>query len=152
MRELIQWRLMFRVSNRSAFDKCLARTLPLFASGVELGECKPYWKIPELWECNLVSPVSPGSTAEKVLACLLLCQSLASGWYIHCPRSAESADCFFGVFDQRQGGSSSLLSWLEWASFTFVTGEMTEPGAPPHGGPATPVDNSEVTEGPTSVS
>ena len=152
MTKLIQWRLMFRVSNRRAFDKCLARTLPLFGSGVELGECKPYWKIPELWECNLVSPVSPGSTAEQVLACLLLCQSLASGWYIRGPLSAESADCFSGVFKKRQGGASSPLGWLEWASFSFVTGGMAEPGAAPHGGPETPVDNSEVPERPPTAS
>jgi hypothetical protein len=120
MTMLIQWRLMFRVSNRRAFDKCLARALPLFGSGVKLGECKPYWKIPELWECNLVSTVSPGSTADQVLACLLLCQSLASRWYIVGPRSAESA-CFSGVFDKRQGGTSSPLAWLEWASFELVT-------------------------------
>ena len=67
MTELIQWRLMFRVSNRRAFDKCLARTPRLFGSGVEVGECKAHWKIPELSECNLVSPVPPGSTAEKVI-------------------------------------------------------------------------------------
>jgi len=151
MTQLIHWRLMFRVSNRRALDKCLARTLPLFGSGIELGECKPYWKIPELWECNLVSPVSPGSTAEQVLACLLLCRSLASGWYIHCPRSAESADCFSGVFDQGQGGASSPLGWLEWASFRFVTVGMAEPGAAPHGGPATSVGNSGATEEPPSA-
>jgi len=37
----------------------------------------------------------------------------------------------------------------------FITGkpiEITEPCAPPNGGPATPLDNSSVTEGPPSVS
>jgi hypothetical protein len=78
----IHWRLMFRVNDRRALDRCLARTLPLFEDGVEVGECKPYWKTPELWECNLVSPVPAGSAAEQVLACLLTAMSLATGWYI----------------------------------------------------------------------
>src|SRR5262249_61669933 len=103
----ICWRLMFRVNDRRALDRCLARTLPLFGPGVEVGECKPYWKIPELWECNLVSLVPAGSTAEQVLACLLTAKSLASGWYILGSLSAESADGFRGVFDARsQGGTS----------------------------------------------
>ena len=31
----IHWRLMFRVNDRRALDRCLARTLPLFGHGVE---------------------------------------------------------------------------------------------------------------------
>src|SRR5262249_33932270 len=97
----IYGRLMFRVNNRRAFDKCLARTLLLLGSEVEVGECKPYWKIPELWEYNLVSPVAAESPAEQVLTCLLLGQSLASGWYIFGSLSMESADGFSGVFNRR---------------------------------------------------
>ena len=144
----IHWRLMFRVSNQQAFDKCLTRTLPLLGSAVGIGECKPYWKIPELWECNLTSPVLPGTTAEQVLECLLICYRLAPVWHISGSLDANSVNSFTGVFDQRQGGVSSPLDWLEWASFRFVTGGMAEPGASSTGGPATPVDNSEVTEGP----
>jgi hypothetical protein len=117
----IEWRLMFRVSNRRAFDKVLARTLPLFSSGVEAGEGKPYWKIPELWECSLVSPAPAAAPAEQVLECLLIAQSLASGWYIFGSLSAESADGFSGVFAKGQGGASSPIVGLEWASFQLQT-------------------------------
>ena len=41
---------------------------------------------------------------------------------------------------------------LEWASFGFVTGGMAEPGAAPHGGPATPVGSSPVSEEPPPAS
>jgi hypothetical protein len=110
------------VSDRRALDKCLARALPLFGGGVEVGECKPYWKIPELWECNLVSLVPAESTAEQVLACLLTAKSLASGWYILGSLSAESADGFSGVFDARgQGSASGSAVGLEWASFHLGT-------------------------------
>jgi hypothetical protein len=126
----IHWRLMFRVSNRRALDRCLARALPLFGAGVEVGECIPYWKIPELWECNLVSFVPAGSTAEQVLACLLTAKRLASGWYILGSLSAESADGFSGVFDAKgQGGASGPAVGLEWASFHLGTTGTTEPPA-----------------------
>jgi hypothetical protein len=131
----IHWRLMFRVSNRRALDKCLTRALPLFGPGVEVGECKPYWKIPELWECNLVSLVPAGPTAEQVLACLLTAKSLASGWYILGSLSAESADGFSGVFDAwSQGGTSGPTVGLEWASFHLGTSGNAEPDAAPVGG------------------
>jgi hypothetical protein len=133
---MINWRLMFRVNDRRALDRCLARTLPLFGSAVEVGECKPYWKIPELWECNLVSPVSTGSTAEQVLACLLVAMSLGSGWYILGSLSAETAEGFSGVFNANgQGSATGAAVGLEWASFDFGTNENAKSVAPPeHGG------------------
>jgi hypothetical protein len=128
MGAVIQWRLMFRVSNRSALDKCLARTLPLLGAGVEVGECKPYWKIPELWECDLVSLIAATSPAEQVFASLLTAKSLASGWYILGFLSAESADGFSGVFDAKgQGGVSGPAVGLEWASFRVGTCKSAEP-------------------------
>jgi|SRR5579883_338076 len=126
MSVVIHWRLMFRVSNHRALDKCLGRTLPLFGPDVDVGVCKAYWKIPELWECNLVSRVRAESTAEQVLACLLTAKSLASGWYILGALSAASADGFVGVFDSKvQGSASSQEVGLEWASFHLGTGGIT---------------------------
>jgi hypothetical protein len=131
----IHWRLMFRVSNRRALDKCLARTLPLFGGRVEVGECKPYWKIPELWECNVASFVPARSTAEQVLACLLTAKSLASGWYILGSLSAETAEGFSGVFDAKgQGGASGPAVGLEWASFHLGASRIAEQNATPDPG------------------
>jgi hypothetical protein len=132
----IRWRLMFRVNDRRALDRCLAHTLPLFGGGVEVGECKPYWKIPELWECNLVSPVPAGSVAVQVLTCLLTAMSLATGWYILGSLSAESAEGFSGVFNAKgQGSVSGPAVGLEWASFDFGTAGSADPvGDPDRGG------------------
>jgi hypothetical protein len=127
----IHWRLMFRVSDRRALDKRLARALPFFGAGVEVGECKPYWKIPELWECNLVSLVPACSPAEQVLACLLTAKGLANGWYILGSLSADSADGFSGVFDAKgQGRAAGRMLGLEWASFLLGNAEAA---AAPHG-------------------
>lgn len=128
----IYWRLMFRVNDRRSLDRCLARTLPLFGSGIEVGECKPYWKMPELWECNLVSPVTTGSAAEQVLACLLTAMNLATGWYILGSLSAESAEGFSGVFNAKgQGSASGPAVGLEWASFDLGTTGSAEPNTAP---------------------
>lgn len=114
----IQWRLMFRVSDRRALDECLARTLPLIGAGITLGECMQYWKIPELWECKLVSPLLAGTTAEQILACLLIAKRLATGWYISGSLSTESAEGFSGVFDIKGSGRVAGPAFgLEWASF-----------------------------------
>src|SRR5947208_2688517 len=87
-----------------------------------------YWKMPELWECNLVSLVPASSTAEHVLTCLLTAKSLASGWYLLGSLSAQSADGFSGVFDAKsQGGVSAPAVGLEWASFHLGTSGSGEP-------------------------
>src|SRR5436190_10145642 len=98
MASVIEWGLMFRVGNQAAFDKCLARVLPLLGPGCEPGEGRPYWKIPELWECNVRIPTQGRSVAEQVLACLMTAQRLAAGWYILGSLSSEDSNGFSGVF------------------------------------------------------
>jgi hypothetical protein len=120
MTSSVQWRLMFRVANRAAFDKCLARVLPLLGEGCETDAGRPYWKDPDLWECGVVCPATVGSAAETVLGCLLAAQQLASGWHILGLLSADSADGFSGVFAAGQSGSASNVPGLEWASFDVV--------------------------------
>lgn len=117
----ILWRLMFRVANRAAFERCLARTLPLLGTGSEADEGHPYWKIPELWECNVVCPLPEGSVAEQVLTCILVAQRLATGWYILGSLSIESVVGFTGVFSRSSpNGSFSTVTGLEWASFDVI--------------------------------
>src|SRR5579884_3889471 len=120
MASTVQWRLMFRVANRAAFDKCLARVLPLLGGGCEAGEGRSYWKMPELWECGVTAPATGASPAEQVLGCLLAAQRLASGWYILGTLSAECAEGFGGVFAAGQSGAASRIPGLEWASFDVV--------------------------------
>jgi hypothetical protein len=120
MASVIAWRLMFRVGNRAAFDKCLARVLPLLGPGCEPGEGRPYWKIPELWECTATVPIQGESVAEQVLGCLMAAQRLAAGWYILGSLSTENADGFSGVFAVKEGGGASHVVGLEWASFQFA--------------------------------
>jgi len=65
---------------------------------------------------------------------------------------AESADYFTGVFNQHQGGASSPLGWLEWASFGFVAGGWLNPVLHRLVAPPTPVGNSPVSEEPPPAS
>jgi hypothetical protein len=129
MASSVQWRLMFSVANRAAFDKCLTRTLPLLGTGCEAGEGRPYGKMPELWECDVTVPVASGSAAEQVLGCLLAAQRLASGWYILGTLSAVCADGFSGVFTTGHARAASKVPGLEWASFILVPADPAERNA-----------------------
>jgi hypothetical protein len=116
----LHWRLLFRVNDPAAFNKCLARFLQLLGPGSEPSEGRPYWKIPELWERNVAATGPDGSTAEQVLWCLLAAGRIARGWHIHGLPSADSVDGLVGVFSARDGGFASRVPGLEWASFELT--------------------------------
>lgn len=124
---MIQWRLMLRVTNRAAFDKCLSRTLAALGPGCVPGDGKPYWKMPELWECPVSSPAPAGSVADQVLGCLLAANRLGTGWHLNGVLSPDSATGFGGVLAAGTGGASARIAGLEWASFVLASAADTEP-------------------------
>ncbi|MDZ4686448.1 MAG: hypothetical protein SH850_15370 [Planctomycetaceae bacterium] len=111
---------MFRVANRADYEKCLAVVVPLMGADCEVDEGRPYWKMPELWECQITMPSVGGTLAEQVLSGLLKAQSLASGWYVLGSLTEHDANGFSGVFSANQSGSFSHVPGLEWASFDFA--------------------------------
>lgn len=119
MPSIVHWRLMFRVANRQAFEKCMGRTLPLIGPDCEVGQGKPYWKIPELWECGVTSPACGDTPSEQVLAVLLTAKRLGNGWYVLGPLSTDNAIGFNGVFSISQNHSTNVVG-LEWASFEIA--------------------------------
>jgi hypothetical protein len=114
---------MFRVKDKVAFDKCLGHVLPLLGSLHEIGQGKPYWKLPELWECIGMTPITGGSIAEQVGTSLLVAQRLASGWSIVGSAASENAEDFGGVFSLGHNNGASKTLGLEWASFFIRRGE-----------------------------
>lgn len=120
---MVQWRLMFRVGNQAAFDRCLALTIPLFEATFKSTEGRPYWKVPELWECSVEVPLSGESTAELILESLLTSQRLATGWTILGSLSADCAVGFSGVFAAEKNEGASKVPGLEWASFDVVSSD-----------------------------
>jgi hypothetical protein len=67
------------------------------------------------------------------------------------PRPDDAPVLFFDHdFCEIHEEAASIYAWL--TSFVRLQQESTEPGAPPNGGPATLSGNSDVTEGPPSVS
>lgn len=110
---------MFRVANRRAFAKCLARILPILGAGSVVEEDgKPYWKMPELWECTVLGPGAKGSAAEQAYGCLVIALGLGVGWQVLGALSADRAEDFSGVWDVR--GNHSFVPGLEWASFDLL--------------------------------
>jgi hypothetical protein len=116
MKTQIIWKLMFRVNNRRAFDRCLGSCLPLFGSDCNVEDGKQYWKIHELWECSIRTLLLHDILAENLLSCLLTATRLATGWHVLGPLTAESIAGFSGVFDKKHGGRT-WIPGLEWASF-----------------------------------
>src|SRR5262245_34165835 len=116
----LRWRLLFRVKDQVACKKCLAGVLQLLGPGSGPSEGRPYWKMPELWECDVSMTAPDGSTAEQVLWCLLAAGRIARGWYINGLPSADSVDGFVGVFSANDGGAASCVPGLEWASFELM--------------------------------
>jgi hypothetical protein len=115
--ELVHWRLMFRVANRRALDRCLSRTLPLLGDGSKLmGRVGPYWKSPELWECTVACPPVSGTAAEQAAHWLRVALELGGAWQIGGSLSHDPA-MLWGVFDVR--GNHTHVRGLEWASFDW---------------------------------
>lgn len=113
----IHWHLMFRVSKRLAFNKCLDRALLILGDTLDVGQGEAYWKRPELWECVVITPIPVGSAVEQVGRSILLAQQLASGWYVLGSDSSQSAEGFSGVFSLGFNNGASKTLGLEWASF-----------------------------------
>jgi hypothetical protein len=128
MASTVHWRLMFRVGNRAAFDKCLARALAALGPGGVAGEGRPYWKMPELWECPVESAAPAGAVADQVLGALLAAYRLASGWHLTGSLSADSAIGFGGVFAEGHRGASARVVGLAWASFELAGATDAAPG------------------------
>lgn len=111
----VAWRLMFRVNDRVAADRCLARALGMLTASV-CDKPKPYWKQPELWEVSLRSRFGLPA-GESVLSLLAAASAMATGWSISGPLIAdEQVSVFEGVFDARWGREH--LAGLHWASFS----------------------------------
>jgi len=111
----VAWRLMFRVNNASRADRCLARTRELLPAEV-VDAPKPYWKMPDLWEVALRSPLaSPAATG--VFELLLVANRLASNWLVSGPLiENDTVSVFEGVFDVKSGRPH--VAGLSWASFS----------------------------------
>lgn len=133
MESVIHWRLMFRVGDRTAFDKCVAQALAAVGPGCKAGEGQPYWKTHELWECSALSPAPEGRVADQVLGCLLAAQRLASGWHITGSLAPDAAIGFGGVFAAGHAGAFSRVAGLEWASFELAGGPDAEQSVVPAG-------------------
>jgi hypothetical protein len=116
----IAWRLLFRVKDLHKAQgrvEAVCQTL-----GVELAVtvCEQYWKIPELWECSLVSKDEEKPLPVAVFDCLMLASQLGNGWYVQGPLVNSSALAIFeGVFDL-QKSSTPHVAGLEWGSFSII--------------------------------
>ncbi|MCX5660767.1 MAG: hypothetical protein NTW19_13760 [Planctomycetota bacterium] len=110
----VAWRLMFRVNNRAAADHCLARVLEHMPA-IVTHPPKPYWKIPELWESSLRTPIASPAN-EGVFLLLRTASRLGSPWTIAGPLLAgDRISHFSGEFNAPPGRPH--IAGLAWAHF-----------------------------------
>jgi hypothetical protein len=111
----VAWRLLFRVNDRVAADRCVASALRRLTAIVTEGP-KPYWKQTELWEVCLQSSLAP-PVSEGVLLLLVAADALGTGWNVSGPVILDGElSVFEGIFDRRWGRPH--VPGLHWASFS----------------------------------
>jgi len=112
---------MFRVSTREKAEKEIERAGALLGHTLQLGKCERYWKIPELWACEVTSEFEAADEADRVFRCLLLANRLAYHWSVGGPhlRLDGTLERLDGVFSHSH--AKAKLQSLEWAEFVVVT-------------------------------
>jgi hypothetical protein len=127
----VAWRLMFRVNDAPAMERCVARALEILGAKLT-GNPKPYWKKPEWWEASFRSPFTLPAESG-VFEVLRTANCLASDWLVSGPMVTDGAVTVFeGIFDVSTG--RPRISGLQWASFSvgqFPTANLSNgPSAP----------------------
>jgi hypothetical protein len=116
----IAWRLLFRVKDLHKAQGRLEAVRQALGVEMTVTACQQYWKIPELWDCSLVSKDVVKPLPEAVFDCLVLASQLGNGWYLQGPLVKNGALAIFdGVLDV-QKSSTPHVAGLEWGSFSIV--------------------------------
>jgi hypothetical protein len=111
----VAWRLMFRVNDAPAMERCVARALEILGAKIT-GNPKPYWKKPELWEVSFRSPFALPAESG-VFEVLRTANCLGTGWLVSGPLVTDGAIAVFdGIFNV--GTGRPHISGLQWASFS----------------------------------
>jgi len=115
MSRIVIWRLMFRVNDERAANKCLSRAIEAIPATV-VESPRPYWKIPELWEMTLQSEFE-SPVPNGVLETLLAADRIGSDWTVSGPLLVdEEVSVFEGIFNA--GPARPHVAGLHWASFS----------------------------------
>jgi hypothetical protein len=115
----IRWVLMFRVATHDAAMAELRRAEELLGRTLQVSECEPYWKIPELWRCTALAELGPMPLHERNSTALILASRIAYGWYVLGPYLSDEGtlESFEGIFNRDGPGG---LASLDWAHFELV--------------------------------
>jgi hypothetical protein len=117
LKTMMHMTLMFRVAHAHKAKKELQRTEELLNQKLDVRKCEPYWKIPELWTCDVSLEFDAPSVAEQITGVLLRANRLANGWYVLGPshRPDGSLETFTGIFKRQE--QAARIQSLEWAEF-----------------------------------
>lgn len=118
----VRWHLMFRVESEKRARDQLKQVGKRIGGEFEDAECKQYWKMPELWECDAYTTIRPApSVNDSIVAALSQANSLGRSWLVQGPYFDERGgfESFSGIFSVTSG-STAIQSALQWAEVELL--------------------------------
>lgn len=120
MRHRISWCLMFRVKDLRKAQVRVEKVREAFGTEVEVRSCNQYWKLPELWDCQLETGEMDKPIPEAICDCLLLAGKIGNGWFLLGPLIKDGVLVVFkGVFGTQNSGTP-YIAGFEWGSFSII--------------------------------
>ncbi|WP_415948341.1 hypothetical protein [Streptomyces sp. KLOTTS4A1] len=113
----IRWRCFMRVSTQQKAEHLVRRMQDLLGSPMEIESYERYWKIPELAEVCVTSPLHQETAAEAFLAALEAAWALARGWSVSNPDGLRHE--FEGIAAMTTGAEFTIPG-VEWMTFHIV--------------------------------
>ncbi|MFI6346473.1 hypothetical protein [Streptomyces sp. NPDC050560] len=120
MFETIRWRCFLRVRDRRAAERVVGRVERVMGREVRMERYERYWKIPELAEVWLVSPLHRTTAESALLTTLRSAWQVATPWSLAPPGPGPGEE-FEGsaILD---AGARFAVPGVEWMQFFLSEG------------------------------
>ncbi|GIH72770.1 hypothetical protein [Sphaerimonospora thailandensis] len=126
MFDVIHWRGYLRVNKHAGAGRVIARMGKAAGEPFTLLSCESYWKMPELAEVRMSSPLGAQEPQEAVFHTLLTAQRIANPWSVTCNIGDDRLD-LEGIA-AKTASARFTVPGVDWLLFS-VTAD--EPGSGP---------------------
>ncbi|MFC4062277.1 hypothetical protein ACFOWE_28580 [Planomonospora corallina] len=123
MFEVINWRGYLRVNKQAGAERVIARMGAALGEPFTLLSYQRYWKMPELAEVQLTSPLGVQEPQEAVFRTMLAAQKIAGPWSVTCHMFSDRLD-FEGVAAKTVRAHLTVPG-VEWLLFSVTADEPT---------------------------
>lgn len=120
MFETIHWRCHVRGADRRKVERVVGRMRERMVLPLVMREYERYWKVPELAEVRLESPLGRVGADEALLAALECAWRVATPWSVSAIGPPERRE--FSGLAAGTVGARFLVPGVEWIEFSLVGG------------------------------